>query len=481
MGGGQPSSGVYDVCLSFAGEQRAFVEGVATRLRERRVRVFYDAFERTHLWGRDLYEHLDYVYRQAASYCVIFVSAEYARKAWTQHEGRSAFSRALEADTEYILPVRFDDTQLPGLRPTIAYVDLRTTTLDELVEMIAEKVRASGQSASPPVSRPINLHANGCVLGYHDEAVSSIALRRDDEGVVAYSAGWDQCVKSWRLEQRAGLGEFARADTPIRKLALTQLGSMDVLVAAGDNGTIRCWDANTGVTVVEPFRAHQGAVYSVAAAVVGGRTLVVSSGEDRKTYSWDLQSSEMISVINDNPAEIVGPAEIIMLNDRPTLLFAGTNDQERCGFAVVYDVILSREVQRINRAGYGPIWTVDAAHRRGIDIMITAGYDPVVRSWDLTSGDLHSQTERWPIRGIYAAKIVTLDGALVVISGGGDEDGMIRLTGLDTGNLLHPPIAAHRDQVMCLAVAEVGGILCAISGSYDRAVRMQPLWPAANC
>ena len=141
MARGHRSEGVYDVCLSFAGEQRAFVEGVATRLRERQIRVFYDDFEKTRLWGKDLYEHLDYVYRQAASYCVVFVSADYARKVWTRHEGKSALARALDADTEYILPVRFDDTELPGLRPTIAYVDLRTTTSDELVEMIVEKVR----------------------------------------------------------------------------------------------------------------------------------------------------------------------------------------------------------------------------------------------------------------------------------------------------------------------------------------------------
>jgi TIR domain len=479
MGGGQQSADGYDVCLSFAGEQRAFVEGVATCLREQQVRVFYDAFEKTNTWGKDLYEYLDYIYRQAASYCVIFVSADYARKAWAQHERKSALARTLEA-TEYILPVRFDDAELPGLRPTVAYVDLRTTTRDELVEMIVEKVRPSEQTPSPPAVPSMNLYADGCVLGYHDETVSSIALRHYDRGIVAYSAGWDNCVRTWHLGQRAGLGEFARADTAIRSIALTRLGSIDVLVAAGDNGTIRGWDASTGATVVEPFQAHRGSVYSVAAAVVGGRTLAVSSGADRKTYSWDLGSSEMVSVISDNPAEVVGPTEIVMLNDRPTLLLAGTNEQERYGFATVYDVILSREVRRINRADYGPIWAVDAVHWRGADIMVTAGFEAVVRSWDLASGDLHSRTTGWPILGISAVKIGPFGSTLTMISGGGEEDGMIRLTDLDTGHLLHRPIAAHRGRVLCLAVADVSGVFCAISGSDDHAVRMQPLWRTAS-
>jgi TIR domain/WD domain, G-beta repeat len=259
---------------------------------------------------RTLYEHLDYVYRQAASYCVIFMSADYARKAWTQHEGKSAFARALAADTQYILPIRFDDMELPGLRPTIAYVDLRITTRDELVEMIVQKIRPSGERTSMPAFPALNLHADGCVLGYHDETVSSIALRHDDRGLIAYSGGYDNCVRIWHLEQRAGLGEFARAETAIRNITLTRLGPTDVLVAGGNNGTIRGWDVSTSATVIEPFRAHRGAVYSVAAATVGGRTLVVSSGADRKTYSWDLESSEMVSVISDNQPRSSGKPKL---------------------------------------------------------------------------------------------------------------------------------------------------------------------------
>jgi hypothetical protein len=131
----------YDVCLSFAGEQRPYVEGVADALNRRGVRVFYDRYETAALWGRNLYEHLDNVYQTEARYCVLFISADYARKVWTSHERKSAQARALREKEEYILPARFDDTQIPGLLETIAYVDLRTTTAGDLVNLIVEKVR----------------------------------------------------------------------------------------------------------------------------------------------------------------------------------------------------------------------------------------------------------------------------------------------------------------------------------------------------
>jgi hypothetical protein len=130
----------YDVCLSFAGENRPYAEEVAARLGEAGVRVFYDKYEQANLWGKDLYAHLDYIYRKAARYCVLFVSADYARKIWTNHERQSAQARALEANHEYVLPAIFDDTEVPGLRPTIGHVDLREIDAGRLAELIHQKL-----------------------------------------------------------------------------------------------------------------------------------------------------------------------------------------------------------------------------------------------------------------------------------------------------------------------------------------------------
>lgn len=133
----------YDVCLSFAGEQRSYVEMVATALKNAGYRVFYDQDDdiaAQQMWGRDLGDYLDYIYRLGSRYCVMFISAEYAAKAWTGHERKSAFARALTEDGEYVLPVRFDDTELPGLRPTTGYLDLREYAPATLVDAICKKL-----------------------------------------------------------------------------------------------------------------------------------------------------------------------------------------------------------------------------------------------------------------------------------------------------------------------------------------------------
>jgi hypothetical protein len=133
---------VYEIVLSFAGEDREYVEAVAKYLRANDVSCFYDKYEDVTLWGKDLVEHLDVVYR-SARYCVMFISEHYSKKIWPTHERRSALSRAIEQKGEYILPARFDNTELPGIRHTIGYVDLKNKKPDELAKMILKKLGRS--------------------------------------------------------------------------------------------------------------------------------------------------------------------------------------------------------------------------------------------------------------------------------------------------------------------------------------------------
>ncbi len=144
----------YDVALSFAGDDRNYVQQVADALRAAGVSVFYDKYEAAKLWGKDLYEHLDEVYRKKARFCVMFLSEAYARKAWPGHERESAQARAFEEHEEYILPARFDDTEIPGIRPTLGYVDLRELMPEQLAELVLEKLGMAAESASASEAAP---------------------------------------------------------------------------------------------------------------------------------------------------------------------------------------------------------------------------------------------------------------------------------------------------------------------------------------
>jgi len=112
---------IHDVALSFAGEQRDFVRPVANLFRSEGIEVFYDEFYEGKMWGKDLSEYLWNVYYKNSKYCIMFISNEYVQKAWPSYEKRAAIARDIEELGGYILPVRFDDAEVPGLIPSIKY------------------------------------------------------------------------------------------------------------------------------------------------------------------------------------------------------------------------------------------------------------------------------------------------------------------------------------------------------------------------
>jgi len=130
----------FQIGLSFAGEDRAYVEAVAEELKALGVSVFYDNYEKVDLWGKDLYQHLNDVYKNKCEYCIIFISNNYAKKLWTIHELKSAQTKAFTENKEYILPVRFDNTEIPGMNSTIGYLDCNKMTPIELATLAAKKV-----------------------------------------------------------------------------------------------------------------------------------------------------------------------------------------------------------------------------------------------------------------------------------------------------------------------------------------------------
>lgn len=130
----------YDVALSFAGENREYVEQTAIILKGNGVKVFYDKFEEANLWGKDLFSHLNEIYKERARFTIMFISEDYQKKLWTTHERKSMQERAFKESQEYILPARFDDTEIPGLFETVGYIDLNTKSPSEFSDLVLEKL-----------------------------------------------------------------------------------------------------------------------------------------------------------------------------------------------------------------------------------------------------------------------------------------------------------------------------------------------------
>ncbi len=166
----------YDVALSFAGEDRDSAEQLAKLLKTGGYSVFYDEFEQPQLWGKNLYDHFSSIYKDQARYCVIFLSKHYAQRLWTKHELQTAQARAFQENQEYILPIRIDDTEIPGILLTVGYLDLNSMNMEEIYQTLVTKL--SGNTSQPASS---------------DISMSAAAVSAPSEFVLLYTKDKQSC------------------------------------------------------------------------------------------------------------------------------------------------------------------------------------------------------------------------------------------------------------------------------------------------
>ena len=147
----------FDVALSFAGEQRDYVEKVALYLeREGGLRVFYDYNYEVEMWGNNMLDYFKKVFEKRADYCVMFISKEYTTKTWPNFERQIIQAKSLFQEG-YLLPARFDDAILEGEIPTVKYVDISSMSPEDFGELVIKKVVGSDRYSSKKKEKTVTI------------------------------------------------------------------------------------------------------------------------------------------------------------------------------------------------------------------------------------------------------------------------------------------------------------------------------------
>lgn len=130
----------YDVAISFAREDSLQAEALAAALKRLGVSVYYYQFEKGKGLGTDLHLKLTDIFQNQSKYCVILISKDYLNE-WTEIELNAAWARKIKnREKDYILPVRLDQTEIPGLLPTMEYLEWPPDNEESIARAIASKL-----------------------------------------------------------------------------------------------------------------------------------------------------------------------------------------------------------------------------------------------------------------------------------------------------------------------------------------------------
>lgn len=138
--------GRFDVAISYASEDREVAERIATELLGQGLKVFFDRELLGLTIGRNLEQRLHEIYAREADLCIMLLSTYYVRKKYTMLELQAALERHQASTTAFLVPIKLDDTHVPELPASLAYVHIDTdsqSSLQSVVRAVAEMKRST--------------------------------------------------------------------------------------------------------------------------------------------------------------------------------------------------------------------------------------------------------------------------------------------------------------------------------------------------
>lgn len=132
----------FDVVISFGGRDRKVAQKIRNRLVAAGLRVFFDTDFQHRLLGEDLGVLLQDIYFARSRYAVVVLSQGFLDSDWAGNwEWRAVLARMQKERSGYVLPYFLEDVAVPGLNPTIGYIDARKYTPKQFADVVIAKLR----------------------------------------------------------------------------------------------------------------------------------------------------------------------------------------------------------------------------------------------------------------------------------------------------------------------------------------------------
>lgn len=170
----------YDLAVSFAGEQRDYVEQVVEACKERGLRVLYDRDLAVELWGRNLIVEFRKAYGgKRTRYAAPFISKEYLDKGYPMDEFRAMLVPVLDNPDDFMLPVLVGDVTVPEelLSSAVGVLYSEEHTPEGLAHAFELRIKGSSSSSPPPPPRLRMPRPAGPPVGFDKHRELQVAFR----------------------------------------------------------------------------------------------------------------------------------------------------------------------------------------------------------------------------------------------------------------------------------------------------------------
>jgi len=305
------------------------------------------------------------------------------------------------------------------------------------------------------------------LAGHRGRVSTAIFVRLPDGRTLLATGGDDGTVRLWHADPRELPGR-AGQQTRVQAIATVPAESGELLMAAGDDGSVQLHEIASGAPVGNGLVGHRGAVHAVAAArLPDGRCALVTGGAERAVLVWDVSTGNRLAGPLRGHQATIHAVTVLRSGPGKWLIASAGSDS----MIYLWDPASGRATGSPLRGHRGPIRCLGVMPSpTGFDMLISGGDDGTLRLWRL-NGSAIAEFLRVDLPGPVTAIAVLSDTSSLPVVAVGGHDGVVRLITPTNGQPVRTLRDGYSAQISALAAVPAETWLLA-SGHRDGAIRI---------
>jgi WD40 repeat protein len=276
--------------------------------------------------------------------------------------------------------------------------------------------------------------------------VRAVAAWTTADGPRLASAGDDGTIRRWNATTGGQVGEPMTGHTDWVIALATWIGrDGPMLASAGIDGTIRRWNATSGTQFGEPMISKTGTVQALATWTGPDGPMLASASRDGTIRRWNATTGGQVGEPMTGHTDTVRALAAVTTKDGPMLASAGDDGTIRRWNATTGGQVGEPMTGHTDWLTALATWSSPD----GYLVLASAGDDGKVRRWNATTGGQVGEPMTGHIGAVLAlASWTGPDGPMLASA---SVDGTIRRWNATTGGHIGEPMTGHTDWVQALA------------------------------